>query len=65
MSKHLRTAWQVWRHGLPVAEVTYRRDNDGIAFTVTYAGMCHGVIDGEELWTNDGTFTVDQRLEFV
>jgi hypothetical protein len=61
----MRAAWNVWRQGLPVVEVGYRRDDDAVYVSVTYSGRCHGIIDGEEVWTNDGTFTVAQAFEFV
>jgi hypothetical protein len=64
----IRQAWQVLKHGLPVVEITYCKVRDinttDLYFAATYpGGKCHGNIEGEELWTQNGIFTVVQRCD--
>lgn len=63
-----RVLWssRVLRRGLPRVEVEYRTQIDRnpakFVTTVRYAGVVHGVIKGEELWSNNGVFTIEQEL---
>lgn len=58
MKRRFRTAWDVWRHGLPVVEVTHRFTPRESVVEVVYKGRCHGVFNGEDTWSDDGTFSV-------
>jgi hypothetical protein len=62
-----RQAWRVWRSGLPEATVTYHQEMYGsntihLIFAVRYEGRVFGHIDGQDVWSEDGTFTVDQKI---
>jgi hypothetical protein len=55
----------VRKHGLPIVNVTYERQSDRILVRVHYNGIVMGDIDGDFQWSNNGTFTVEQRLTFT
>ncbi len=68
LRRRLSQAWRTARLGYPVAGVSYevRRINDTtrcVEMKVRYIGRCHGHIDGEEFWTDNGTFTIVQDVK--
>lgn len=70
MKNRLSQAWQVFRHGLPVVNVKYVRRTTGeargvVETVITYVGKVEGTIDGQHLWSDNGTFNIEQPIGVV